>query len=59
MEPEVRPRNSLASPCFAKESSADSGGGLKRPERRVHEKEVRVQGLEPWTYGLKVRCSTN
>ena len=22
-------------------------------------KEVRVQGLEPWTYGLKVRCSTD
>ena len=21
--------------------------------------EVRLQGLEPWTYGLKVRCSTN
>jgi hypothetical protein len=21
--------------------------------------EVRAQGLEPWTYGLKVRCSTN
>ena len=21
--------------------------------------EVRVQGLEPWTYGLKVRCSTD
>ena len=20
---------------------------------------VRAQGLEPWTYGLKVRCSTN
>ena len=20
---------------------------------------VRMQGLEPWTYGLKVRCSTN
>ena len=21
--------------------------------------EVRAQGLEPWTYGLKVRCSTD
>ena len=20
---------------------------------------VRAQGLEPWTYGVKVRCSTN
>ncbi len=25
-----------------------------------HELEnMRAQGLEPWTYGLKVRCSTN
>ncbi len=22
-------------------------------------RKVRVQGLEPWTYGLKVRCSTD
>ena len=21
--------------------------------------QVRLQGLEPWTYGLKVRCSAN
>jgi len=21
--------------------------------------EMRAQGFEPWTYGLKVRCSTN
>ena len=31
------------------EISADSSG----------ESGVRLQGLEPWTYGLKVRCSTN
>jgi hypothetical protein len=30
----------------------------QRDETR-EEKEVRMQGLEPWAYGLKVRCSTN
>ena len=31
----------------------------KRRRRRREEKTVRLLGLEPRTYGLKVRCSTN
>ena len=26
---------------------------------RIDVSQMRLQGLEPWTYGLKVRCSTN
>ena len=29
------------------------------PGHELPEKDMSVQGLEPWTYGLKVRCSTD
>ena len=31
----------------------------KASESKAGRSEVRLQGLEPWTYGLKVRCSTD
>ena len=31
----------------------------QEPRTPDKKKRVRAQGLEPWTYGLKVRCSTN
>ncbi len=32
---------------------------MSRKPLILKELQVRAQGLEPWTYGLKVRCSTN
>src|SRR5262249_8398083 len=36
-----------------------SSGQSSQPVARNERKEMRVSGLEPETYGLKVRCSTN
>ncbi len=47
--------------------SGDTAENCKKSEkpektqviRAKESKEMRAQGFEPWTYGLKVRCSTN
>ena len=40
-------------------ASHESSGESSQPVDRKDKSEVRVLGLEPKTYGLKVRCSTN
>jgi hypothetical protein len=55
------------SPVLAAVTAEPAADRIVRPsqhlpdEQRTSEKKrkVRAQGLEPWTYGLKVRCSTN
>ena len=46
-----------AAACGCTEANLLPDGDLAA--ENSEEKEVRLQGLEPWTYGLKVRCSTN
>ena len=59
------PPTGLASPRSRSTPQAASSGHRvgKCPvcliANSLAEKKVRLQGLEPWTYGLKVRCSTN
>ena len=37
----------------------DGSSGRDRAAAACDRKELGVQGLEPWTHGLKGRCSTN
>ena len=43
----------------AENEEKSEGSEMTQVVRAKESKEMRAQGLEPWTYGLKVRCSTN
>ncbi len=51
----------VASSGTEAETAADSKRGENPKENKGFQGKgkVRLQGLEPWTYGLKVRCSTD
>ena len=55
----IRPQSPAATPEGVFDAAKDESRRAAIPRGSLRRRVVGPQGLEPWTNGLKVRCSTN